>query len=162
MFAVAETLAIQEGAKALVTGESLGQVASQTLDNIRAVNDVVELPVLRPLIGMDKLQIIAMAEQLNTFEISSQAHDDCCTLFIPRNPETHARLATVQAIWEDLPVTDWLRNIMDEIEFIDTKSVSQTVEEFTVTGGDTGGDTGSDTGGDTGGDTVGTKQGRGD
>ena len=174
MFAVAETLAIQEGAKALVTGESLGQVASQTLDNIRAVNEVVDLPVLRPLIGMDKLQIIALAEQLNTFEISSQAHDDCCTLFIPRNPETHARLATVKAIWEELPVSDWLRNIMDEIEFIDTKSVSQAVERFTDTGGVTGGDTEVDTSGHawggigsdiasvTGVETGSTNQGRGD
>ena len=178
MFAVAETLAFHEGAKALVTGESLGQVASQTLDNIRAVNDAVGLPVLRPLIGMDKLQIIALAEQIKTFEISSQAHDDCCTLFIPRNPETHARLATVQAIWEELPVSDWLRNIMDEIEFIDTKFVSQAVERFTDTGSDTeddiGGDTGVDASGyawggigsdiasNTGVETWNTNQGRGD
>ena len=75
---LAEELARREGAGALVTGESLGQVASQTLDNIRATNDAVELPVLRPLIGSDKLEIIEAAQELGTFEISSMDAPDCC------------------------------------------------------------------------------------
>jgi thiamine biosynthesis protein ThiI len=104
----------------LVTGESLGQVASQTLDNIRAVNAVVELPVLRPLIGTDKLEIVKMAERIGTFEISSQAHEDCCTLFTPRNPETHASLSKVERIWAELPLDQWLTGIMSDVEFIDT------------------------------------------
>ena len=86
MFKVAERIAARERAGALVTGESLGQVASQTLDNIRATDAAVELPVLRPLIGTDKLEIIAQAEELGTFEISSQDAPDCCTLFMPRKP----------------------------------------------------------------------------
>jgi len=118
MFYVAEALAKQEGAKALVTGESLGQVASQTLDNINAVNAVVNLPVLRPLIGSDKLEIIAQAERIGTFEISSQTHEDCCTLFTPRNPETHASLSKVERIWATLPVEEWLAEIMTEMEYI--------------------------------------------
>ena len=118
MFAVAESLATGEGAKALVTGESLGQVASQTLENILAVNAVVSLPVLRPLIGMDKLEIIAEAERIGTYPISSQAHDDCCTLFIPRNPATRASLKMVQAIWDELPIDQWLQGIMSEMEFV--------------------------------------------
>ena len=79
-----------------MTGESLGQVASQTLANIRATNDAVELPVLRPLIGSDKLEIIEGAQELGTFEISSMDAPDCCTLFMPRNPETHAKLEAVR------------------------------------------------------------------
>ncbi|MDR1422169.1 MAG: tRNA 4-thiouridine(8) synthase ThiI [Coriobacteriales bacterium] len=116
MFAVANRLALREGAKALVTGESLGQVASQTLDNILVVDAIAELPVLRPLIGTDKIEIIAEAHRLGTFEISSQSHDDCCTLFMPRNPETHAKLKVVEPIWAALPVGEWLSQIFDSLE----------------------------------------------
>ncbi|MDR2109449.1 MAG: tRNA 4-thiouridine(8) synthase ThiI, partial [Coriobacteriales bacterium] len=81
MYAVACDYAVRVGAKALVTGESLGQVASQTLDNIRATDAVASLPVLRPLIGSDKQEIVNWAEELGTFAISTRSHDDCCTLF---------------------------------------------------------------------------------
>jgi len=97
MVRVAERLAEVEGARALVTGESLGQVASQTLDNIAAVDDAAELPVLRPLIGTDKLEIIAEARSIGTYELSTQDHVDCCTLFMPRTPATHASVAEVRA-----------------------------------------------------------------
>lgn len=97
MIRVAERIAAFEGAKALVTGESLGQVASQTLENIAAVDNVATLPVLRPLIGSDKVEIIREARALGTYELSTQAHDDCCTLFMPRSPVTHARLVDVLA-----------------------------------------------------------------
>jgi thiamine biosynthesis protein ThiI len=115
MFAVACELAVKLGAKALVTGESLGQVASQTLDNIVAVDAVATLPVLRPLIGTDKLEIIQRAEQLGTFAISTQSTDDCCTLFMPRNPETHAKLDVVKALWAELPVEQWIPEILDAV-----------------------------------------------
>jgi len=95
MVRVAEEIARLEKAKALVTGESLGQVASQTLDNIAAVDDAATLPVLRPLIGSDKLEIIGEARSLGTYEISTQEHADCCTLFMPRTPETHAKVSQV-------------------------------------------------------------------
>jgi thiamine biosynthesis protein ThiI len=112
MFATANLVAKELGAKALVTGESLGQVASQTLDNIVAVDCIAELPVLRPLIGTDKQEIINMAEVLHTFEISTQSTDDCCTLFMPRSPETHANLEEVNKIWNSLPVSEWLTEIL--------------------------------------------------
>jgi thiamine biosynthesis protein ThiI len=112
MFAVACALARQTGAKGLVTGESLGQVASQTLDNIAAVDAVATLPVLRPLIGTDKLEIIEQAKQLGSFEISSRSTDDCCTLFMPRSPETHARLDEVEATWATLPHEAWVAEIL--------------------------------------------------
>jgi thiamine biosynthesis protein ThiI len=119
MFSVGVRVAQRFGAKALVTGESLGQVASQTLDNIRAVDAVATYPVLRPLIGMDKQEIIDEAQRLGTFDLSSQSHEDCCTLFMPRNPETHARLSRVEAISATLPIDAWLDQILEEIEVED-------------------------------------------
>jgi thiamine biosynthesis protein ThiI len=103
MLVIAERIALTERAKALVTGESLGQVASQTLENIAAVDGVASLPVLRPLIGSDKLEIITDARRIGTYELSTTAHADCCTLFMPRTPETHARITDVTAAWDALP-----------------------------------------------------------
>ena len=100
MFAVSERIARIEGAKALVTGESLGQVASQTLDNMAVVNEMVSMPVLRPLCGSDKQEIMRRAQQIGTHELSSRSVEDCCTLFMPRRPETHARLEAVHAAWD--------------------------------------------------------------
>ncbi len=96
MIRVAETIAAKEGAKALATGECLGQVASQTLENVAAIDEAATLPVLRPLIGMDKIEIIAEARRLGTFELSTERHDDCCTLFVPRNPATRANVEQVR------------------------------------------------------------------
>jgi thiamine biosynthesis protein ThiI len=104
MMRVAEAIAGSEGAKALVTGESLGQVASQTLENIAAVGAAVNLPVLRPLVGSDKHEIIVEARALGTYEVSVRSHPDCCTLFMPRNPETHASVEAVEAAEEVLDV----------------------------------------------------------
>lgn len=97
MVRVAEALAGAEHAAALVTGEALGQVASQTLDNIAAIDAAASLPVLRPLVGSDKSEIIDEAMRLGTYEISIRPHDDCCALFMPRTPATHARVAEVEA-----------------------------------------------------------------
>ena len=119
MFQVAEGIARLEGAKALVTGESLGQVASQTLDNIAAVNEVATLPVLRPLIGSDKQEIMARAEQIGTYDISCQTADDCCTLFMPRRPETHARLDEVHAAWESFDHDAMVRDLIQNVEYVD-------------------------------------------
>jgi thiamine biosynthesis protein ThiI len=116
MFAVGGALAVRLGAKGLVTGESLGQVASQTLDNILAVDTVATLPVFRPLIGTDKQDIIKQAQQLGTFDISTRSTDDCCTLFMPRNPETHASLEEVEAIWQTLPHEQWVEEILRSLD----------------------------------------------
>ena len=97
MLRIAEALARRHGAPALVTGESLGQVASQTLDNIARIDEAATLPVLRPLIGMDKLEITAQAQRLGTFEISIEPDADCCTLFTPRHPSTRAGAAEIAA-----------------------------------------------------------------
>jgi len=91
MMRIAESIALDNGAQALVTGESLGQVASQTLPNMVAINSVVaKLPVLRPLVGHDKLEIEQIAKRIGTYEISIDPHQDCCVLFVPRQVTTAA------------------------------------------------------------------------
>ena len=86
MMRIAEAIAGQVDARALVTGESLGQVASQTLANMAVIEEATSLPLLRPLVGMDKAEISAQAEQIGTYEISVQPDQDCCQLFVPRHP----------------------------------------------------------------------------
>ena len=98
MLRIAQELARRAGVPALVTGESLGQVASQTLENIACIDEAAALPVLRPLIGMDKLEITAAAQHIGTFEISIEPDADCCTLFTPRHPATRATLDEVRAV----------------------------------------------------------------
>jgi thiamine biosynthesis protein ThiI len=98
MLRLAETIALRENAKALVTGDSVGQVASQTLDNIAAISAAVKMPILRPLAGNDKEEIIALARRIGTHDLSAKPFDDCCSLFTAGSPETHAKLAEIEAI----------------------------------------------------------------
>jgi thiamine biosynthesis protein ThiI len=91
MMRAASRIAVAEKARALVTGENLGQVASQTLENLAVIEDAAELPVLRPLLTFDKSEIIARAQAIGTYELSILPYDDCCSLFVPRHPATHAR-----------------------------------------------------------------------
>lgn len=90
MIRIAEKIATKEKALALVTGDSIGQVASQTLENIASVSKVATLPVLRPLVGDDKEDIVQVARRIDTYQVSIEAHDDCCSLFMPQNPATRA------------------------------------------------------------------------
>jgi thiamine biosynthesis protein ThiI len=91
MLRIAEVLARREHALALVTGDSLGQVASQTLRNLVAVDAAAKMPLFRPLIGMDKMEILVIARKIGTYEISSEPFHDCCPVFLPRTPALHAR-----------------------------------------------------------------------
>ncbi|HVA41453.1 MAG TPA: tRNA uracil 4-sulfurtransferase ThiI [Candidatus Binataceae bacterium] len=97
MLRIASEIARRSGSAALITGESLGQVASQTLENMTVIEKAAALPVLRPLLGMDKNEIVVEARRLGTFETSILPDQDCCSLFVPAHPETHARLAEVVA-----------------------------------------------------------------
>jgi thiamine biosynthesis protein ThiI len=119
MLVIAERIARTERAKALITGESLGQVASQTLDNIAAVDAVATMPVLRPLIGSDKLEIIADARRIGTYELSTMPHTDCCTLFMPRTPETHVRIADLAAAWDALPHERMVADALESLSWTD-------------------------------------------
>lgn len=107
MYRIAQAIADREGYQALVTGESLGQVASQTLENLNAVSRVVQSSVFRPLIGMDKNEIIQQAKAIGTFDISIEPQPDCCSVFMPEHPVTKARLPELENDetrypWEDL------------------------------------------------------------
>jgi thiamine biosynthesis protein ThiI len=95
MMRIASALARTTGAQVLVSGESLGQVASQTLENMMVIEQASAIPILRPLVGMDKNEIINEARRLGTFETSIIPDQDCCSLFVPAHPETHARLDEV-------------------------------------------------------------------
>ena len=109
MMRIAETIARQHRAQALVTGEVVGQVASQTLENLTSINGVVDMPVLRPLVGLDKDEIILEAQRLGTYPISIIPDQDCCTLFTPRHPATRARAHEVAAAEEALPIEEIVR-----------------------------------------------------
>jgi len=106
MMRIAEAIARRNRAQALVTGDVVGQVASQTLENMAAINDVVRMPVLRPLVGLDKEEITAEAQRLGTFEISIIPDQDCCTLFTPRHPATKSRRTEVERAESGLPIAD--------------------------------------------------------
>jgi thiamine biosynthesis protein ThiI len=109
MARIAERLADRHGAAALVTGDSLGQVASQTLHNLARSDEAVELPILRPLIGMDKLEITAQARQLGTLETSIEPDADCCTLFVPKHPGTRVTREEAAAVEQKLDIPALVR-----------------------------------------------------
>jgi tRNA uracil 4-sulfurtransferase len=96
MMKVADKVREEVGALGIVTGESLGQVASQTLESLTAINDVTSTPILRPLIAADKLDIIKIAKEIGTYETSIQPFEDCCTIFTPASPKTKPKLEKVQ------------------------------------------------------------------
>ena len=95
MMEIAERLAVEKGAQALITGESLGQVASQTIGAIACTDAACTMPVFRPLLGMDKEEIIEISRRINTFEVSIQPYEDCCTVFTPKHPRTRPELSKV-------------------------------------------------------------------
>ena len=96
MMRCAEAIARREGCGALVTGESLGQVASQTMEAIACTDAVAGMPVFRPLIGMDKVDIVALANRIDTYELSIQPYEDCCTIFTPKHPRTRPALESME------------------------------------------------------------------
>jgi thiamine biosynthesis protein ThiI len=122
MMRIAQELAVANRAQALVTGDVVGQVASQTLENITAISDVVTMPVLRPLIAMDKDEITAQAQRLGTYPISIIPDQDCCTLFTPKHPVTKARRRDVEAAEAALPIDEMVSGavaaaVVEEFEF---------------------------------------------
>ena len=102
MMRIAEILAKKDGAQALITGESIGQVASQTMEALGCTDEVVSMPVFRPCVGMDKSEIIERAERIGTMETSSLPYEDCCTVFTPKHPATHPRKELVRRAEEKL------------------------------------------------------------
>lgn len=121
MMRLAQAVARKIGAKALVTGESLGQVASQTMLALGTTDDVCEMPVLRPLIGMDKVEIIRIARQIGTFDTSILPFEDCCTVFTPRHPCTRPKLENVRAAEAALDVDALVQEAFAQSHWIRVK-----------------------------------------
>jgi thiamine biosynthesis protein ThiI len=118
MMRLAERIAQKVGAKALVTGESIGQVASQTLESLMVTNAVVQLPVFRPLIGLDKEEIIKRSQAIGTYDISIRPYEDCCTVLVPKHPVTKPRLEQVEKAEEALPLEALLQEALERTEVI--------------------------------------------
>lgn len=116
MLRIAQDIAMSTGIKALVTGESLGQVSSQTLENILAVDNVVNVPVFRPLIGLNKQEIIDKARDIGTYNTSIIPDQDCCTLFVPRNPVIHSNLDIIERLESTLDVANMAQDAIKRTE----------------------------------------------
>ncbi len=116
MFRIAEKIAEKEEAQVLATGESIGQVSSQTLENIKAVSESINTPVLRPLIGMDKVDIINVAKDIGTYKTSIKPCQDSCTWFMPKNPRTKAKVSEIKNAEENLSIDDLVKEGLDSIE----------------------------------------------
>ncbi|PKB78995.1 MAG: tRNA 4-thiouridine(8) synthase ThiI [SAR202 cluster bacterium Io17-Chloro-G9] len=124
MVRITEALARRSRAQAIITGESCGQVASQTLENIAVIDQCAGMPLLRPLIGANKEEIVNMAKAMGTFPISIVPDQDCCSLFVPKHPETRASLATVLQIEESLPVDEMVQDALEHTERHDLSAES--------------------------------------
>ncbi|EKE21983.1 MAG: hypothetical protein ACD_7C00086G0035 [uncultured bacterium] len=118
MMKIAEAVAIKNKSLALVTGEVLSQVASQTLENIFVTDNSISLPIFRPLIGFDKIEIIKKSQEIGTYETSILPHEDCCTRFVPKHPETKANLEEVKLAEEKLDVNELVRGAIEEMEIV--------------------------------------------
>lgn len=118
MLKVAEHLAEKENYLGIVTGDSLGQVASQTLENLRAVSTLVKLPVYRPLLGFDKQEITDLAKNIGTYELSVKEYIDCCAI-VARHPETRAKPETVEELWSKFGMDEAVRETLDKIETLE-------------------------------------------
>jgi thiamine biosynthesis protein ThiI len=118
MMRVATRLAAKTGALAIFTGENLGQVASQTLESMAAIEDAAGLPVLRPLLTYDKRETVEIAEKIGTYELSCLPYEDCCTVFIPKHPVTKPRLSDVREAEKDLPVDLLIEECVRGIETV--------------------------------------------
>ncbi|MCI0813357.1 MAG: tRNA 4-thiouridine(8) synthase ThiI [Chloroflexi bacterium] len=116
MVRIAETLARKHEAAALVTGESLAQVASQTLDNITVIDEVAQMPILRPLIGFNKNEIIDVSQEIGTYPVSILPDQDCCSLFVPKHPVIHGNIKTVNKLEAVLPIDDMVAAALEQVE----------------------------------------------
>ncbi len=124
MYRIAQAVALQTGCLALVTGEAVGQVASQTLQNLNAVSDVVNLSVFQPLIGMNKQEIINEAKELGSYEISIEPHPDCCSVFMPSRPATRAKIKDLELDETKYPWEQLMGEAIEKMETIDLEALT--------------------------------------
>lgn len=122
MMNIAEEIANRNGCKVLITGESLGQVASQTTESIVCTDNATNIPVLRPLIAMDKVDIIDIAKEIDTFETSILPYEDCCTVFLPKKPVTRPKLEKILLSETKIDVQNLVQNAIKSVETIKIRS----------------------------------------
>ncbi len=116
MIKIANDIALQNRYIALITGDSIGQVASQTLSNIRAISDVSNLPIIRPLSGLNKEDIVNKAEIISTYNISIEPYEDCCSFFVPPHPETKAKMDIINRLDKTLKIDEIYNQTLKNIE----------------------------------------------
>ena len=123
MMKIAETLAEKEGCLGLVTGESIGQVASQTMHSLAATNEVCTMPVYRPLIAFDKNDIVEVAKKIDTYETSILPYEDCCTIFVAKHPVTKPSIKTIKSSEKNLEekIEELVELALESVEVIDIK-----------------------------------------
>ncbi len=119
MMHIAELIAERDGARALITGEALGQVASQTLESLCVTDDAVQMPVFRPLIGFDKDDIVAIAKKIGTFETSILPYEDCCTVFVPQHPVTKPDVAQLRESEAKVDFSEMIEKALQDTEILE-------------------------------------------
>ncbi|XJS09913.1 tRNA uracil 4-sulfurtransferase ThiI [Aerococcaceae bacterium WGS1372] len=132
MLRIMDELIDKNNADAIINGESLGQVASQTVKSMRAINDVTNIPILRPLIATDKNEIIALAEKIDTFNISNEPYDDCCTVFAPSSPHTKPKIDKIEELESVLDIDALVQDAVNntQVELIDEEYLNKKESEF--------------------------------
>ena len=118
MLQIAEKLALQSDCKCLITGESLGQVASQTMEAIHFTNEVVDMPIFRPLIGVDKEYTCEQSRKIEAFETSILPYEDCCTVFVAKHPKTHPKRKDIEFAESKLDIAKMVEDGVNGIEII--------------------------------------------
>jgi thiamine biosynthesis protein ThiI len=119
MVRISQEIAVRVGAKALITGESVGQVASQTMEALIATNEVAKMPVFRPVIGFDKVEIMDLAKKIGTYDISIEPYADCCTVFVPEHPKTRPELEGVHEAEEKFDIEELTKTGLRDVEVIE-------------------------------------------
>ena len=118
MYRIAQKYAEKIGAKIIVNGESIGQVASQTLSSMQCINEVTSMPVIRPVACFDKLEIIKIAEKIGTYKTSILPYEDCCTIFVPKHPVINPKLHLAKQYEQETDYENIINEIIENIETI--------------------------------------------
>ncbi|QHE53267.1 tRNA uracil 4-sulfurtransferase ThiI [Pontibacillus sp. HMF3514] len=130
MMKISECVAEKEGILSFTTGESLGQVASQTMESMNTINEVTNYPIIRPLVSMDKLEIIDISKRIDTYDISIRPYEDCCTVFVPSQPKTRPTREKINELEAKVDFSKELEETLESIEVIEFKEEAEQEDEF--------------------------------
>jgi len=130
MMKISERVAEKEGILSFTTGESLGQVASQTMESMNTINEVTNYPIIRPLVSMDKLEIIDISKRIDTYDISIRPYEDCCTVFVPSQPKTRPTREKIHELEAKVDFSKELEETLESIEVIEFTEEAEQEDEF--------------------------------